>query len=1000
MGVGRQGRKLRALVAAIAVVAATLVGLTPTPVEAISPPTGFSDTTIATNLQEPIWMEAAPDGRLFVATGNNPRRIEIVDDSGVTGTFITLPQVVNLETGLLGLAFAPDFSASGVVYIAYLVDESGQPQRFRLSRFDSNGTVADPASEVVLVELDDPNPTQQLHQGGDIEFAPDGTLLWAVGDRVQTALAQDLTSPFGKVLRFNTDGSIPSDNPFYGQTSGVNRAIYALGLRNPWRMTPNPVDGSQYISDVGAQVWEEINRLQYGANYGWPAVTGTGNADYADPELVYNHAPDGCAVTGTDFYAPAVTQFPEIHHGDLFYADHCFGWIAHFDPVNGEIRRFAAGAHRLADVTVHPITGALYYLDREYNGDSSGFTGGIGRIDYVGGDLGLQFSAQPLGAAVSQGETAFFSVGAFGQLPLTYQWSRDGAAIPGATGTSLELPAVTSADDQASITVTVTDGTGTSITSDPAVLTVGANNAPVPVITSPAPGATYQAGDVISFAGSATDAEDGALADASLSWEVVFHHNTHTHDFQPDIGAVSSGSVEIPTVGETDADVWYRFRLTATDADGASVSTYTDVLPVTSDVTLEADPSGAPLLLDGTTVSGPYSFTGVVGVERTIGAPLTYDDGTSVLDFTGWSDGGERIHTVATPSAATTYLASFGDGPPDTPPAGAITSPPPSSSGEAPITIAGSAQDESVVAAVDLIIRDTSTDEYWDDDLGAFVTSWRRVPATLGQPGTSDTTWTYDFAPPSDVTVRITTRITDDTGNKTFLYRNTTVTVGGQTDLPPDLDLVSPAHQESVSHPFDITGTVTDDGSISLLSLVIKRLGSSEYWNGTGWQAGWRQVTPDYDPATGLFSYTFEPGADGGARIYARAKDDAGQLSVTSSHRIDYSSGTNTPPSVTLLSPTHQSTSGLPVTVAIDASDDGSLTLVSAVIKRVGAQEWWDGGQWVGSWQQVPATLDPGTGTYVYAFDPGAAGAARIYARAIDDTGLRTFTAENKVTYS
>src|SRR5690606_20136251 len=122
--------------------------------------------------------------------------------------------------------------------------------------------------ERILLDLE-PLSSATNHNGGALEFAPDGTLFVAVGENTQAPLAQRLDSRFGKVLRINPDGSIPADNPFFAAAQGPNRAIWALGLRNPFTLAIRPETGALFINDVGQTTFEEVDVGAPGANYGW-----------------------------------------------------------------------------------------------------------------------------------------------------------------------------------------------------------------------------------------------------------------------------------------------------------------------------------------------------------------------------------------------------------------------------------------------------------------------------------------------------------------------------------------------------------------------------------------------------------------------------------------------------------------------------------------------------------------------------------------------------------
>ena len=143
----------------------------------------------------------------------------------------------------------------------------------RISRFTANGDVAVAGSEVVILDLDNLSGATN-HNGGALHFGPDGKLYAAVGENANGANAQSLTNLFGKMLRLNPDGTIPTDNPFFSTATGKNRAIWALGLRNPFTFAFNPAGSRMFINDVGQNTWEEINDGIAGANYGWPTTEG------------------------------------------------------------------------------------------------------------------------------------------------------------------------------------------------------------------------------------------------------------------------------------------------------------------------------------------------------------------------------------------------------------------------------------------------------------------------------------------------------------------------------------------------------------------------------------------------------------------------------------------------------------------------------------------------------------------------------------------------------
>src|SRR5262249_33295487 len=157
------------------------------------------------------------------------------------------------ERGLLGVAFDPDFATNQFVYVYHTVP--GSPPHNRVSRFTANGDVAASGSEVPILDLDNLSGATN-HNGGAIHFGPDGKLYVDVGENADASNSQSLDNRLGKVLRINPDGSIPSDNPtsfpgISGSPTGANRAIWAVGLRNPFTFAFQPGTGRLFINDVG-----------------------------------------------------------------------------------------------------------------------------------------------------------------------------------------------------------------------------------------------------------------------------------------------------------------------------------------------------------------------------------------------------------------------------------------------------------------------------------------------------------------------------------------------------------------------------------------------------------------------------------------------------------------------------------------------------------------------------------------------------------------------------
>ena len=626
--------------------ALSVILVSPRPLLAATLPTGFTESVVANGLQNPTAMAFAPDGRLFVCLQGGQLRV-IENGILLSNPFLTVPVDANGERGLLGVAFDPNFTANHFVYVYYTATTPSVHNR--VSRFTANGNVAVAGSETPILDLNNLSSATN-HNGGALHFGPDGKLYIAVGENANGANAQTFTNLLGKMLRINADGSIPSDNPFLSQTSGQNQAIWALGLRNPFTFTFQPSGTRMFINDVGQNTWEEIDDGLAGSNYGWPETEGsTSDPRFRSPLYSYGHGTGpflGCAITGGAFY-PNVGPFPAAYLGKYFFAEFCGGWINRFDPATGAVQTFASGISSPVDLQVGS-DGSLYYLAR---GSSAVF-----RVSFTGSQA-PQITQHPASQTISVGQPVTFTVSASGTAPLSYQWQRDHVNIAGATSASYTIAAVSAADNNAQFRCVVSNAQGNAVSND-ATLTVTGNSAPVATITQPVVGALYSAGDVIAYAGSGSDAEDGTLPASALTWQVDFHHDTHVHPFLPPWSGVTSGTFTIPRTGETSANVWYRIYLTVTDSQGMRTTTFRDILPRTVTITLSTQ-AGLQLTLDGQPFTGPSTFTGVVGMVRTIGAPSPQVRGKFTYTFRSWSDGGAQTHDITTPAANTTYSVSF-----------------------------------------------------------------------------------------------------------------------------------------------------------------------------------------------------------------------------------------------------------------------------------------------------------------------------------------------------
>lgn len=425
-------------------------------------PAGFSETQITGGLSSPTAMDLAPDGRIFVCLQGGQLRV-IKNGALLPAPFVSLTVDSAVERGLLGVAFDPNFSSNNFVYVYYTVP--GDPAHNRVSRFTANGDVATAGSEFIVVDLDNLSGAGN-HNGGAIHFGPDGKLYIAVGDNNNRANSQTFSNRLGKILRINSDGSIPADNPFFNTAQGANRSIWVLGLRNPFTFAFQPGTTRMFINDVGESTWEEINDGIAGSNYGWGICEGAcspPNASFRDPLFQYAHgstSTQGCAIVGGGFYNPTTVQFPATYVGKYFFADLCNGWVRLFDPSNNTATDFASGLSSPVDLKVAK-DGSLYYLAI---GSAALF-----RVQFAGTAPGI--TTQPASQTVTQGQPVTFNVSANGSAPLSFQWQRNQVNISGATATSYTIAATAASDNGAKFRCVVTNAFG-SATSNEATLTL------------------------------------------------------------------------------------------------------------------------------------------------------------------------------------------------------------------------------------------------------------------------------------------------------------------------------------------------------------------------------------------------------------------------------------------------------------------------------------------------------------------------------------------------
>jgi hypothetical protein len=319
---------------------------------AVQPPPAVDElrlVEVASGLSSPVYVTAPPDDpRLFIV--EQPGRIRVVENGSLLATpYLDIVDRVGSggERGLLSIAFHPRYAQNGFVYLNY-TDRAGDTrvERYRASA-DRNR--ADPASAQLVIGIAQPFSN---HNGGQLQFGPDGKLYIGMGDGGSggdpQGHGQDASTLLGDILRLDVDAgqpyAIPADNPFVGE-AGRRGEIWITGVRNPWRFSFDREAGLLYVADVGQGEWEEVHVVpagQGGQNFGWNVMEGkhcfrpSSGCDQRGltlPVLEYSHADGGCSVTGGYVYRGR--SIPALR-GHYFYSDYCAGWVRSFRYAGGQ----------------------------------------------------------------------------------------------------------------------------------------------------------------------------------------------------------------------------------------------------------------------------------------------------------------------------------------------------------------------------------------------------------------------------------------------------------------------------------------------------------------------------------------------------------------------------------------------------------------------------------------------------------------------------------------
>ena len=318
---------------------------------AVSTPDGFEAETIASGLDQPVAVDHLPDGRLLVAEQRSGNIRLILDDGSLVSSpvlTVTGLELLNNEAGLLSLAIDPSWPERPYIYCHYTNDS---PSEMRLTRYTATGTLssgsaADLQFGTAVHLLTGIPDVAGNHNGGTLLFGPDGHLFFSIGDDETQCAVPDNDRFEGKVLRLGVSevgatgpvdraDLVVTGNPFVGQGE-IASLVWTKGLRNPFRMTLDPVDGALFIGDVGEVSREEISRVDGpGLDLGWPFREGTlsitpedgctppTDPDYLEPIWDYPRDQGVSVVAAFVYRAPdgASNPWPTEYEGDVFYTD-------------------------------------------------------------------------------------------------------------------------------------------------------------------------------------------------------------------------------------------------------------------------------------------------------------------------------------------------------------------------------------------------------------------------------------------------------------------------------------------------------------------------------------------------------------------------------------------------------------------------------------------------------------------------------------------------------
>ncbi len=589
-------------------------------------PDGFAIEVFVEGILEPTQLDEAPDGRIFVAERTG--KIRIVENGILLDEpFYEVDTETPGERGVTGLILHPEFDQNGYVYIYYTIPDTN---RNRLIRVQASGNTASPDSEEEIFLLDP--MWAAWHNGGGMAFDDEGYLILGVGDGTGWQSAEQMNTTLGKVLRLNDDGSIPVDNPFYDQTEEDQKAIWAIGIRNPYTMAKQNSTGRIFFNDVGNDEWEEVNEVIEGAHYGWGSIEGpiqpgqTAPEGYEDPLYAYDHD-QGCAIVGAAFYEPETFVFPSEYHHRYFFMEYCQSRVYSMDPIDGSTSIFAEGLQYPNNIQT--LRDGSILITEIYNGR-------ILKISYSGDGL-PNIVEQPHDLITIPNEDAEFVVLTLDQDELDFQWYLNGVEISGENNYSLIIENVDLDMNGDNFHCIVSNSQG-SVETQSVQLQVLDETRPVVEIFEPNDMTVYNAGDTLWFSGEANDNEDGSINPENLEWNIFFHHNVHQHPALTALTGVSSGYYVIPDQGEVSTDVWFEVLLKATDSAGLENQKSVHVIPDIVEFIVDNEFSEMEYLVDGSKKNIGESIQSIRNMKRAIIMEDYHISNNKLYKFNSWSD--------------------------------------------------------------------------------------------------------------------------------------------------------------------------------------------------------------------------------------------------------------------------------------------------------------------------------------------------------------------------